>query len=257
MPGRHNLTDNDDESKVPVWIVSFSDMVTLLLAFFVLLQSFAHVRDPDLFFIGQGSFKQAIAGLGIPKWMFGREDKIRREHGKVKHPAEPQEKPSDTPPHRLLDADNEAIQHTFARLRKELDSKARDERRQPVRFEATGVQFAPGSAELDDAARAVLDKLAMEIRDALAGSDASAYVIGLAADAGEPSQQWALSALRARAAEAYLDARLQAAAGGTATPWRSFSWGAGPGGRWCREAGIVPEKTSIAIALLRGSSPDG
>ena len=32
---------------IPAWIVSFSDMVTLLLAFFVMLQAFAKPKQPE------------------------------------------------------------------------------------------------------------------------------------------------------------------------------------------------------------------
>jgi len=39
----------DDKPKVPSYIVTFSDMVTLLLTFFVMLLSLAEVQDPELF----------------------------------------------------------------------------------------------------------------------------------------------------------------------------------------------------------------
>ena len=47
MAGQERTRPKQDKgNSVPAWIVSFSDMVTLLLAFFVLLQSFAKVQDP-------------------------------------------------------------------------------------------------------------------------------------------------------------------------------------------------------------------
>ena len=73
----------EDKPKVPGWIVSFTDMITLLLAFFVLLLSLAKDRDPELFFIGQGSFRRAIAGLGIPSLFPGKLPKIRQQYRRV------------------------------------------------------------------------------------------------------------------------------------------------------------------------------
>ena len=56
----------EEAEGAPAWIVSFADMITLLLAFFVLLQSFAQEQDPELFHQGQGSFRRSISGFGIP-----------------------------------------------------------------------------------------------------------------------------------------------------------------------------------------------
>jgi chemotaxis protein MotB len=38
----------EEPEGTPAWIVSFADLITLLLAFFVLLQSFAKEQDPEL-----------------------------------------------------------------------------------------------------------------------------------------------------------------------------------------------------------------
>ena len=78
----------EEKNEVPAWIVSFSDMITLLLSFFILLQAFAKERDPELFFVGQGSFKRAIAGLGMPSLLLGRQDSQRKEFRRKRHPAE-------------------------------------------------------------------------------------------------------------------------------------------------------------------------
>ena len=55
----------EEQDKVPAWIVSFSDMITLLLAFFVLLQSIALEQDPALFHMGQSPIAiHALFALG-------------------------------------------------------------------------------------------------------------------------------------------------------------------------------------------------
>lgn len=39
----------ESNSAVPLWIITFSDMTTNLLTFFVLLLSMGHIRDDTLF----------------------------------------------------------------------------------------------------------------------------------------------------------------------------------------------------------------
>ena len=51
--------------KVPGYIVTFSDMVTLLLTFFVMLLSLATVQDDEIFYKGRDSFSFAIRSLGL------------------------------------------------------------------------------------------------------------------------------------------------------------------------------------------------
>ena len=50
---------------VPAYIVTFSDMVTLLLTFFVMLLSLAKEQDPELYNIGRDSFVKSISKCGL------------------------------------------------------------------------------------------------------------------------------------------------------------------------------------------------
>lgn len=38
-----------EKKGTPAWLISFTDMITLLLSFFILLQAFSTTRDPELF----------------------------------------------------------------------------------------------------------------------------------------------------------------------------------------------------------------
>jgi len=49
-------TIEEGSPKVPAYIVTFSDMTTLLLTFFVMLLSLAKMQDPELFNKGLGYF---------------------------------------------------------------------------------------------------------------------------------------------------------------------------------------------------------
>ncbi len=97
----------DTSTKVPVWIVSFSDMITLLLAFFVLLQAFAAEQDPELFNIGQGSFRRAIRGLGMPNWFLGKRQGPEFYYRKLKYSTEEDTERINLA--RVLDPDGEKI----------------------------------------------------------------------------------------------------------------------------------------------------
>ena len=72
MSKKHAMAEAGGE-KVPIWIISFADMITLLLSFFVMLQTMASRRDDKLFSIAQDSFRRSMAGFGIPDLVFGKQ----------------------------------------------------------------------------------------------------------------------------------------------------------------------------------------
>ena len=64
---RPRLVIEEEGTKVPGYIVTFSDMVTLLLTFFVMLLTLADVQDPELFDKGRDSAYQPQPLLSLLK----------------------------------------------------------------------------------------------------------------------------------------------------------------------------------------------
>ena len=243
----------EDGPKVPAWVVSFTDMITLLLAFFVLLQAFATVRDPELFFIGQGSFRRAIAGLGIPDLLFGKRDRPDYEYRKKRHPTEPDKNRRSRA--RVLNAEDEKIRKIFADLRRTLETKASDASQQPINVIPTPIRFSRGRAEPDEAAREYLASLAVRLGQGLKSEGIRVYVIGLAADVEDMRQQWLLSSQRARAAAELLRQGLSAQSQGT--EWQIDAWGAGRGQEWRERFGLIPEQSYVLVAVTGAGDQDG
>ena len=71
----------DSKPKVPAYIVTFSDMVTLLLTFFVMLLSLAQTQSIIRFKQGQEAFIRSIKQFGLGM-VYGR--KSRPDMGHVK-----------------------------------------------------------------------------------------------------------------------------------------------------------------------------
>ena len=67
---------------VPLWIITFSDMTTNLLTFFVLLLSMGHIRDDTLFDDGQ---RMSMLFLESVKAGFGFRQSTDFDHPKVKY----------------------------------------------------------------------------------------------------------------------------------------------------------------------------
>jgi flagellar motor protein MotB len=235
----------------PAWIISFSDMVTLLLAFFVLLQAFASVRDPELFFVGQDSFRRAIAGLGVPNWLLGKEDRPTREHRKIEHSTEPAAQP--IPKNRVLDAEDEKIRQAFEAVKNMAQTEASDTTELEVETLATPVRFADASEALDESGRQYLMRTGRTIREGLRGGTAKIYVLALAPEAGSKNAKWALSAARAQVAcEVIREAVLgHAAYDDVSGSWEFHAWGAGGGGIWPKTLGFDADETYVAIVVTR------
>jgi len=240
----------EEGQSVPCWIVSFSDMVTLLLAFFVLLQTFAHVQDPELFFAGQGSFRRAVSGGGLSTMFRGQLESPRRDWRSKKYPSRDRtRKPSID---RVIDDNDEQIRQAFKKMKDQLDLQASSLNEKIVQIYSTPIVFEPGRDDLDDNATRYLQRLAIDLRTI--GRDATRlYVVGLAADEEKGKSGWLCSARRAEVVHQALE-RLLAAQG---RAWEIRSWGAAQSGQWCRKHGIEVyggagrTGTHVAIVVAR------
>ena len=244
-PAGRKSRSSEQPAGVPAWVVSFSDMVTLLLAFFILLQAFSKTRDPELFYIGQGSFNRAISGLGLPDVLFGKELRPRRQFRRLKYPTEStdQKRTKRTP----LDAEDERIRKIFEDIRRAVETRSTDLAEKPINVFATPIRFRPGGWRLDAQAEAFCRDFAENLLESLGGRRISLYVIGLAADQKRKKDQWLVSARRAGSVHRRLARLLGAEV--LKGNWSVSSWGAGPGGQWCTTFGLVPKHTFVVIAV--------
>lgn len=248
----------EESQSVPVWIVSFSDMVTLLLAFFVLLQTFAQDQNPELFYAGQGSFRRAVSGFGLSSMFSGEIEAPIRDWRKIKYPTA--HKISAPGAERVIDSDDDEIRQAFRKLRTDIDVDVSAMNEETITVYSTDIIFAPGAASLNADAMSYLKQLAADLKRAVNPAKTRLYVVGLAADERNSKSQWVLSARRANAVHKAFDRLLSQ--GDAQSRWRLFSWGAGPGGRWCRRHSVVARTgreegnsgvagTHVAISVVR------
>lgn len=243
----------EEKAEVPGWIVSFTDMVTLLLAFFVLLLTLARDRDPELFFVGQGSFRRAIAGLGIPSLFPGKLPRIRQQFRRVVHCIEPD--PNNTTVERMIDYEQEQIAKLFHELRSQIETSTSDTADKVISASATPIQFPASQAKLDEVAKAYLSSFAANLIESTGSRAVRVEVIALAALETTRARQWRLSALRAAEVEQYLSKALSSEI--TEHGWQVGSRGAGAGSERTRQLGLIPGKSCVAIRVLEASAKHG
>ena len=99
--------------KVPGYIVTFSDMVTLLLTFFVMLLTLANDQDPELFNKGRDSFIKSIKYVGLGMF-FGRQDMPEFDSVKTRHSIEDGDEQAAT--RRTIDAEREKIRRILDQI---------------------------------------------------------------------------------------------------------------------------------------------
>ena len=236
----------DDAIEVPAWVVSYTDMITLLLSFFVLLQIFAHEQNPELFLAGQGSFRRAISGFGIPDLLLGKQDHFPDGYKRTTWWVTPM-KPV-IPKNRVIDADDDQIRNIFEELHDMIEAEAIDIQEELISINATGIRFAKGQSVLDESAKQLLRDFTDTLRQNLGERPIRLRILGLAADEDNEKAQWLLSAARARAVESFLTDALAERI--KTADWQIESLGTGSGGLWCEAYGVIPEKSFVAIAVI-------
>lgn len=240
---RKQAVIEDDGPGVPAYIVTFSDMVTLLLTFFVMLLSLASVQDPGLFNKGRDSFVESIHNLGVGM-LFGRRPRPDFGAPKIKDPLND---PNGLLDIRIIDAREAEIRELFDMVRRSMKAIPSEIITGTTEFSVTSVHFSPGQTTLDEAAKQFLTEFCLNLRQAAGAERVKLYVLGLANDEASAKEQWIVSAKRAQAAAEFL-----MDLSGDELGWHVYSWGAGAGGVWVGTDSPVSEQSQIMIAVLRG-----
>ena len=244
---RERQVIKESSPKVPAYIVTFSDMTTLLLTFFVMLLTLAQEQDCGYAGMGryteaQASFTRAISSLGLGA-IYGK--KQGPDFGNVK-PKYFVINPDKLFEGRTIDAKGEEIRRIFQKVSRSMKTMRSQIVAERTNFSVTNVRFPPGDATLNEPAKRFLTKFCSDLQQDADFKAVRLYVLGLAGDEATEKEQWILSARRAQAAADFLQDILPSRAN-----WPVYSWGAGPGGDWVAQESPISGQSQILIAVLR------
>jgi outer membrane protein OmpA-like peptidoglycan-associated protein len=254
---RPRLIIEDSGPKVPGYIVTFSDMVTLLLTFFVMLQTLAVTQDPELFNKGRDAFLESLRYIGLGMF-FGREDITELGNLKTKYFIS---NPDELVEKRTMDARAEEIRRILESLKQFATIVPSRIVAKRANFSVANVHFPPGRDDLDGPAKTFLTGFSRDLQQDASRDTVDLYVLGLASDGKSEKEQWLLSARRAGTVADFLRNTLSTVSGeqtrrsltGAESKWSVYSWGAGPGGDWVGRDSPISKHSQILIAVLRAS----
>lgn len=254
---RPRLIIEDGGTKVPSYIVTFSDMVTLLLTFFVMLQTLSSTQDPELFDKGRNAFLESMRyiGLGI---FFDRGEIATLGNIKNKNYID---NPDELTEKRTIDARAEEIRRILERLKQSTTFVPSRIVAKKANFSVTNVHFSPGRYDLDAPAKTFLMGFSRDLQQDTGKGAVDLYVLGLASDGKDEKDQWLISAKRAGTVADFLRSTLSAygaektqlSRADSKSRWSVYSWGAGPGGDWVGRDSPVSRHSQILIAVLRAT----
>ncbi len=275
MP-RNSPSPESEGNKVPAYIVTFSDMVTLLLTFFVLLISLASIQDPELFNKGRDSFWKSIKYCGLGT-LLGKKSSINFDQIKTTYFIKDPNNESET---RGIEEQREKLRQAFERINRSMETMPSQIVAEKANFVVTNIRFSQGQTTLDESAKRFLTEFCSTLQASTASSTEMQntysntgmappkkdilYVLGLgdntfgslAKQQITEKEQWILSAKRAQVVadflETVLSTRLRQAQSGRSR-WHVYSWGAGPGGQWVGTDSPVSKQSHILIAVLQDS----
>jgi outer membrane protein OmpA-like peptidoglycan-associated protein len=171
-------------------MLSFADMMTNLLCFFILLAAFAQKQEGLLLEDGLGSIQRALLSIGLPGAMEGRRNPVQFNAGRVvyRSAASINTKTLVEADGRILDSNRDTLRRVIVET---LGQKGAATLPLPLLFEAD-------TAELSEGHRAFLDEVAKYLASGKFRIRLDGYAFEEAG--GDLAQAWALSEGRARAA---------------------------------------------------------
>jgi len=188
--GKKRFKD-DPKPGVPAYMVSFGDMMTLILTFFILLVSMSYEQNKGLMAKGLGSFTVAIQSHGLTGTMSDEEKLETFEHFRRRFNLPPEEDPEERPEDYDDASSKELVK---ARLAEGLTPHNEF-------FQPLIASFEAGSSELDESSKLYIDRLAATLRPVIGQL---LVLEGHALDTGTARGDHRLAFQRAYAVERYL-----------------------------------------------------
>jgi len=240
---KKNGKSDETRAGAPAWIVTFSDMITLLLTFFVMLISMADTQvDKHKFMEGRNSFRRAIADFGLSGFLISKSSRSQFEYPKPKYNID---EGNDQPKDRSLDAHTEMMRRILLDIENMMKITPSPLTAVSKIFLPTNIRFPPGNWDLDQTAQDFLRQYCEQLKVNMPTQEPTIYVLGIAGAEPSGRQQWIVSARRAQTVADFLRRRLSDQKG-----WSIYSWGAGQGGQWTGKTGIINKQTEILITVL-------
>jgi outer membrane protein OmpA-like peptidoglycan-associated protein len=252
--GKKTPIAEEGGEKSPLWIISFADMISLLMAFFVMLLTMAHEKSGKIAYEGEGifeatiaGFKKSTSGFGMPV-IFGGDtkkhgsgnDSLAYDSHKTFYGIKENEKAV-----RTIDAAEERVRRVFDKLGSHAKTAKSQMSWGRPDFVITPINFSQGQYDLSPQAKDFLVKFTTDLQES-GNERVKLYVIGLALDESIDKLHWMLSAKRADAVADFIRGRMP-----ETYQWSVYSWGAGTGGDWIVKDSIPAGQSPVFIGVVK------